>query len=181
MMQESNIQLLKYPIGVFEKPQEVTEAILATWVKDIIDLPQQLRQAVANLTEEQLEIPYRPDGWTVRQTVHHVADSHINAYIRFKLALTESTPTIKPYEEGLWAELPDGKNAPIEWSLELLEMLHKRWGMLLENLSEREYAKKFYHPATRHENSLKIITGMYSWHGRHHVAHINTLRKRMDW
>jgi hypothetical protein len=180
-MQKDDIELLKYPIGQFEKPQEITESILAEWILDIKRLPQQLTDAVEGLNKEQLATPYRPDGWTVRQTVHHVADSHINAYTRFKLALTESIPTIKPYEEQLWAELSDGKNAPIEWSLTLLEALHLRWGMLLENMTKADFNKQLFHPATRHTNPLNVMAGMYSWHGRHHVAHILELRKRMNW
>jgi uncharacterized damage-inducible protein DinB len=130
-MQKDDIELLKYPIGQFEKPHEITESILAEWILDIKRLPQQLTDAVEGLNKEQLATPYRPDGWTVRQTVHHVADSHINAYTRFKLALREYSYD-KTYEEQLWAELSDGKNAPIEWSLTLLEALHLRWGMLLK-------------------------------------------------
>ena len=177
-MQELTLEQLRYPIGTFQKPAEITQEILHSWIADIEVLPELLRQAVAGLTEEQLLLPYRPQGWTVRQTVNHVADSHANAFIRFKLALTEDTPTIKPYEEHLWAELEDGKNASIEWSLVMLEMLHKRWVMLLKSMTTDQFERKFMHPETKHLNALRSVTGMYSWHGKHHTAHITSLRER---
>ncbi len=178
-MQESTLEQLRYPIGTFQKPVEISVEMLANWIIDIEALPELLRKSVEGLNEEQLLLPYRPGGWTIRQTVNHVADSHANAFIRFKLALTENTPTIKPYEEQLWAELEDGKNAPIEWSLTMLEMMHKRWVMLLKSMSEEQFDCKFMHPETKHINSLRTVTGMYSWHGKHHTAHITELRKRM--
>jgi DinB superfamily len=178
-MQEPTLEQLRYPIGNFHKPAEITQEIIDTWIADIEALPALLKKAVEGLTEEQLLLPYRPDGWTVRQTVNHVADSHANAFIRFKLALTEDLPTIKPYEEQLWAELEDGKNAPIEWSLVMLEMLHKRWVMLLKSMDSDQFERKFMHPQTKHINSLRTVTGMYSWHGKHHTAHITSLRERM--
>jgi uncharacterized damage-inducible protein DinB len=178
-MQEQTLEQLRYPIGTFQKPAEITIEILANWITDIEALPELLRKAVEGLNEEQLLLPYRPGGWTIRQTVNHVADSHANALIRFKLALTEITPTIKPYEEQLWAELEDGKNAPIEWSLTMLEMMHKRWVMLLKSMSDEQFESKFMHPETKHINSLRTVTGMYSWHGKHHTAHITELRKRI--
>jgi DinB superfamily len=178
-MQEPTLEQLRYPIGTFQKPAEITQENINDWIADIEALPALLRKAVEGLTEEQLLLPYRPDGWTVRQTVNHVADSHANAFIRFKLALTEDVPTIKPYEEQLWAELEDGKNAPIEWSLVMLEMLHKRWVMLLKSMNSDQFERKFMHPQTKHINSLRTVTGMYSWHGKHHTAHITSLRERM--
>ena len=178
-MQEPTLQQLRYPIGSFQKPSEVNQEMLLGWIDDIEKLPDLLRKAVDGLTEEQLLLPYRPEGWTVRQTVNHVADSHANALIRFKLALTENTPTIKPYEEQLWAELEDGKNAPIEWSLTMLEVMHKRWIMLLKSMTDEQFDHKFMHPETKHFNALRTVTGMYSWHGKHHTAHITELRKRM--
>jgi hypothetical protein len=177
-MQEPTLEQLRYPIGTFQKPAEITQETLTHWIADIEALPELLRKAVEGLTDEQLLMPYRPDGWTVRQTVNHVADSHANAFIRFKLALTEDLPTIKPYEEQLWAELEDGKNAPIEWSLVMLEMLHKRWVMLLKSMTADQFERKFMHPQTKHINSLRSVTGMYSWHGKHHTAHITSLRER---
>ncbi len=178
-MQESTLQQLRYPIGNFQRPVEITPEMLAGWIIDIERLPELLRKAVEGLTEEQLLLPYRREGWTIRQTVNHVADSHANAFIRFKLALTEYNPTIKPYEEQLWAELEDGKNAPIEWSLAMLEMMHKRWTMLLKSMTDEQFSRQFMHPETKHLNSLRTVTGMYSWHGKHHTAHITELRKRM--
>jgi hypothetical protein len=178
-MQDLTLEQLRYPIGVFKKPEIVTPEMLSGWISDIEALPAQLRAAVEGLTEEQLLLPYRPDGWTIRQTVNHTADSHANAFIRFKLALTEENPTIKPYEEQLWAELEDGKNAPIEWSLVMLEMIHKRWIMLLKSMTEEQFDRKFMHPETKHLNALRTVTGMYSWHGKHHTAHITSLRSRM--
>jgi DinB superfamily len=178
-MQEPTLEQLRYPIGTFQKPVEISVEMLANWIADIESLPELLRKSVERLNEEQLLLPYRPDGWTIRQTVNHVADSHANALIRFKLALTENTPTIKPYEEQLWAELEDGKNAPIEWSLTMLDMMHKRWVMLLKSMTEEQFESKFMHPETKHFNSLRTVTGMYSWHGKHHTAHITELRKRM--
>lgn len=179
MPDEIPLQQLRYPIGSFEKPSSNDKDLLNTWIKDIEMLPAQLRQAVEGLTAEQLELPYRPQGWTIHQTINHVADSHLNAFCRFKLALTEKLPTIKPYEEQLWAELEDGKNAPIEWSLIMLDVLHKRWVMLLKSLSNEQFQRKFLHPETKSENALWVVTGMYSWHGKHHTAHITQLRKRM--
>jgi uncharacterized damage-inducible protein DinB len=178
-MTEPTLEQLRYPIGTFNKSEEITEKVLHNWIIDIENLPQLLKDAVNGLSEEQLQIPYRPGGWTIQQTVNHVADSHMNAFIRFKLALTENLPTIKPYEEQLWAELEDGKNAPIEWSLTLLDVLHKRWIMLIRSMSDSDFNRKFMHPETKHENSLRVVTGMYAWHSKHHTAHITELRKRM--
>jgi hypothetical protein len=139
-----------------------------------------MRDAAAGLSEEQLNTPYRPGGWTVRQVIHHVPDSHINSYVRFRLALTEEEPIIKPYEENRWAELPDARTAPVELSLDLLEMLHRRWTLLLNDLGKAELAKAFRHP------ELGLVTlernvALYAWHGRHHTAHITELKKRMEW
>ena len=178
-MQEPILEQLRYPIGTFQKPLEITPEMLSGWITDIENLPELLQKAVEGLTEEQLLLLYRPGGWTVRQTVNHVADSHANAFIRFKLALTEHNPTIKPYEEQLWAELEDGKNAPIEWSLTMLEVMHKRWIMLLKSMTDEQFNHQFIHPETKHLNTLRMITGMYSWHGKHHTAHITELRKRV--
>jgi len=178
-MQNHALQKLRYPIGNFQKPTEITQEMLLGWIADIENLPELLLKSVEGLSEQQLLLPYRPEGWTVRQTVNHLADSHANALIRFKLALTEDVPTIKPYEEQLWAELEDGKNAPIEWSLIMLEVLHKRWVMLLKSMTEQQFSRLFKHPETNHLNTLKTVTGMYSWHGKHHTAHITELRKQM--
>ncbi len=180
-MTEHELYHLRYPIGKFVPPDHITDAHLKTWISDIENLPSQLRKAVKKMTVGQLETPYRPDGWTVRQVVHHTADSHMNAYIRFKLALTEANPIIKPYEEQFWAELEDGKNADINISLALLDNLHKRWVILLHSLKEADFEKTFFHPASQQSVSLRAAAGTYSWHGRHHLAHITELIKRENW
>ena len=171
---------LRYPIGKFEKPTEITGKHVQLWISDIERLPSQFRSATQNLTDEQLDTPYRPDGWTVRQVVHHVADSHINAYIRFKLALTEANPTIKPYAENLWAELPDSA-MPIDVSLVLLENLHLRWATILRGMTETDFERTYFHPESLQKSALRSVVGMYSWHGRHHLAHVENLKMRLGW
>jgi uncharacterized damage-inducible protein DinB len=170
---------LSYPIGTFSFEDPLTREVVEKWVKEIEMAPFQLREAVSNLSEEQLDTPYRPGGWTVRQVVHHLADSHMNSYIRFKLALTEDQPTIKPYFEDRWAELPDSK-LPIEISLSLLDALHGRWVTLLRSLTEVELDKTFVHPDSGVQKVGHTI-GLYAWHARHHIAHITSLRKRLGW
>lgn len=178
-MKDAALDQLRYPIGTFQKPTEITQEMLLDWITDLENLPALLRISVEGLSEQQLLLPYRPGGWTIKQTVNHLADSHANAFIRFKLALTEAIPTIKPYEEQLWAELEDGKHAPIEWSLTMLEVMHNRWTMLLKSMTEEQFARQFIHPETKNLNTLSTVTGMYSWHSKHHIAHITELRKRM--
>jgi DinB superfamily len=173
---------LKYPIGAYTAPEKITAQHIKTWIRDIQTLPVELKKATAKLTEEQLDTPYRPDGWTVRQVIHHVADSHANAYVRFKLAMTEENPTIKPYEEHLWAELEDGKNAPISLSLPLIVALHKRWVVFLKSIDKKDLAKRsYFHPESKKTTSLAVVLGLYSWHGRHHLAHITSLIQRNNW
>ncbi|MDQ3223410.1 MAG: putative metal-dependent hydrolase [Gemmatimonadota bacterium] len=150
-------------------------------IGEIAAAPGHLREAVAGLTAEQLETPYRPAGWTVRQVVHHLPDSHLNAYTRIKLALTEEEPTIKPYEEARWAELPDARTGPIEPSLALLESLHQRWLLLLRQLRPSDFERRFRHPEHGRIFQVEEAVAMYAWHGRHHVAHITSLRRRMGW
>ena len=169
----------RYPIGKFEFKDEMTKDVVKKWIKEIEELPGLLRAAVKNMNMEQLDTPYRSGGWTVRQVVHHLADSHMNAYIRFKLALTEGNPTIKPYMEEKWAELPDSK-LPINVSLDLLASLHKRLVQLLHNLSPDDLKRTFLHPATGQVTVGKNI-GLYAWHGRHHLAHITALSSRKGW
>jgi uncharacterized damage-inducible protein DinB len=164
---------LQYPIGRFTLPDSTTAQQRQTWIREIARAPQELRAAVAGLSQEQLDTPYRPGGWTVRQVVHHVPDSHINAFIRFKLALTEDQPAIKPYDEARWAMLPDAA-LPVEASLDLLDALHLRWVCLLEAMSEREYQRTFAHPESGVWR-LDQYLAQYAWHGRHHVAHIALL------
>jgi len=172
---------LKYPIGKYEKPDQITEQQLKLYIADIQDFPAKLETAVGLLTDEQLNTPYRPQGWTIRQVVHHCADSHMNSLIRFKLALTEDKPVIKPYFEDRWAELTDSQNYPIEPSLVLLKSLHARWTHLLVGLNESQFERKFIHPEHGKEFSLKENTGIYAWHGKHHLAQIISLVKRMNW
>jgi hypothetical protein len=171
---------LSYPIGRFQFPDAVTEDQRCRFIDDIEAAPAHLRAAVSGLSPEQLDTPYRPGGWTVRQVVHHVPDSHLNSYVRFRLALTEDQPTIKPYDEKRWAELADARTAPIEPSLALLESLHRRWVLLLRSFDPDDFARSFRHP------ELGLVTlernlALYAWHGRHHVAHITSLRERMRW
>lgn len=160
----------RYPIGKFQFAGEITESVVAGWINEIEALPGLLRKAVEELDDKQLDTPYRPGGWTIRQVVHHLADSHMNAYVRFKLALTEENPTIKPYEEGKWAELADSK-LPVEISLSLLESLHHRLVHLLRSLSPADYKKTFIHPDSGVVSAGTNI-GIYAWHGRHHLGHI---------
>ncbi|MGE7602573.1 YfiT family bacillithiol transferase [Peribacillus sp. NPDC097675] len=169
----------RYPIGYFELEGEMTPSLIESWIQEIEALPKSLREAVQDLDEEQLDTAYRVEGWTVRQVVHHLADSHMNAYIRFKLALTELQPVIKPYEEAKWAELSD-YTLPIEISLSLLEALHQRWTTLLHNLSPSEMKKTFIHPDSG-EVSVGENIGIYAWHGRHHLAHITSLSNCKNW
>lgn len=171
---------LRYPIGRFAHDGPVTDADLARWIADIESLPSNLRAAVAGLDDAQLDTPYRPGGWTVRQVVHHVGDSHLNALARFKLALTEDTPTIKPYAEARWADLADHR-LPAEYGLALVEALHARWVPLLRSLDRVALARTYVHPEKGRTLALDWTVGMYAWHGRHHVAHITTLREREGW
>ena len=172
---------LRYPIGKFEAPGSYTPALRQQFIADIEAAPGALRRAVAGLSAAQLDAPYRPGGWTVRQVVHHVPDSHLNAYVRTKLALTEDEPTIKPYEEGRWAELIDGRTGPVETSLSLLDMVHNRWTMLLRSLTPEQLARRFRHPDHPGLQSVDWILALYAWHGKHHVAHITSLRERERW
>lgn len=168
----------RYPIGKFEFTGKISTAQREQWIREIETQPARMRQAVEGLSEDQLNLPYREGGWTLRQVVHHVADSHINAYTRFKLALTEDNPTIRPYFEDRWAELPDSM-ADIGVSLALLEALHQRWVILLKALSEADYERTFQHPESGTTTSLAYNLGTYAWHGNHHLAHITSLRTRL--
>ena len=172
---------LRYPIGKFSFPEQVTDAQCRQWIDEIAAAPAALRAAVAGLSPEQLDTPYRPGGWTVRQLVHHVPDSHMNAYVRFKLALTEDEPTIKPYEEARWAELPDVKTVPVSVSLTLLDMLHERWLGVLRTLSPADRRRGFRHPEHGRVLTLEQALALYAWHGRHHAAHVTALRERSGW
>ena len=171
---------LRYPIGQFNPPSIISEKMLKQWINTIATFPSRFRNTVENLPEEILSTPYRPEGWTVRQVVHHVADSHMNSYIRFKWALTEDSPTIKAYDEVAWAELPDSKQEPIEISLNILESLHARWTLLLNSMTQDQFARTFTHPATGKSTQLDYNVGMYAWHGEHHLAHVTSLLKRLS-
>ncbi len=171
---------LSYPIGKFQWAGASGEADRRKYIAQIEETPAKLREAVKGLTDAQLDTPYRDGGWTVRQVVHHLPDSHMNAYVRFKLAVTESEPTVKTYEQERWAELLDAKSAPIEPSLALLESLHQRFVMFLKSLTAADYGRKLKHPELG-EVVLEKYVAMYAWHGRHHVAHISSLRERRRW
>lgn len=172
---------LRYPLGQYE-PKPFTIEQKVEWLADIKFLPQLIESAVLNLDEAQLQTPYRDGGWTLNQVVHHVADSHINAYCRFKVALTEDNPTIKTYDEKLWAELHDVQKLPINISITLLHAIHARWYEALKYVSDDEWNNRtLYHPEHKKTLRLWYMLGMYAWHGQHHVAHINSLRERMKW
>jgi hypothetical protein len=171
---------LRYPIGKLDVPETITDAERQQYIQDIAEAPAKLRAVLQGLTPEQLDTPYRLGGWTVRQVVHHLPDSHMNGYVRYKLALTEDEPTIKPYDEARWAELPEAKTGPIEVSLTLFESLHQRWVMMLKAMKAEEWSRSLVHPE-RGKMSLDKYTALYAWHCRHHVAHITELRKRMGW
>jgi hypothetical protein len=171
---------LRYPIGKFHFEGPLTAPQKQTALDDIATAPAILRAAVKGLSEAQLDTPYRPSGWTVRQVVHHVPDSHLNSYVRFKLALTEDEPTIKTYAEDLWAELADTKATPVEVSLTMLDALHDRWVRLLRSLSPEEWKRTFRHPELG-AMTLEKTLSLYAWHGRHHVSHITSLREREGW
>lgn len=174
------MQDLRYPIGEHDVLAAVSDVQLQAAIRDIAELPRRLRAAVQGLGEAQLDAPYRPGGWTVRQVVHHLADSHLNAYIRLRLALTEESPTIRPYDEKQWAELPDARRLALEPSLSILSGLHERWSNLLESLSREQLERKLSHPEI---GSLSVaqLTCLYGWHSRHHLAHVTHLRERSGW
>jgi len=171
---------LKYPVGKYIT-QPFSGKIFGEWLTDVKYLPQHLENAILNLDETQLDTPYRDGGWTLKQVVHHVADSHMNAYIRFKLGLTEDNPVIKPYDEAAWAEMVDTKNLPLNISLTLLHALHSRWYEILENLTEADLNRTLFHPEHKKQMTLWYLLGMYAWHSRHHTAHITSLRERKGW
>ncbi len=172
---------LRYPVGKFDWDAPVSESDYPRLIAEIADAPGALRSAVAGLSHDQLETRYRPGGWTVKQVVHHVPDSHLNAYTRFKLALTEEEPTIKPYDETAWAELPDSQQVPIDVSLTLLDSLHVRWVSLLRSMSAADLGRGLRHPEHDRVITLGQMLALYAWHGRHHVGHITALRKREGW
>jgi hypothetical protein len=171
---------LRYPVGKYVKCESLTPEQRADVIGQIAATPKKLRDAVAGLSHQQLDTPYRPGGWTVRQVVHHLPDSHMNSYVRLKLALTENDPTIKPYEEQLWAELADSRDTPVEVSLTLLDALHQRWEILLRSMRPEDFSRTLRHPALG-PMPIDNLINIYAWHGRHHVAHITALREREGW
>jgi hypothetical protein len=172
---------LQYPIGRFRRPENPAPEQAAGWIDEIATLPADLRSAVKGLSEAQLDTPYREGGWTLRQVVHHVADSHLHAYCRIRFALTEPEPAIQPYNEATWAELPDARSGPIEVSLALIEALHTRWAALARTLTPEELKRVYHHPEHAKPMVVDSTLAMYAWHGKHHVAHITGLRQRMGW
>jgi len=174
------MEKLRYPVGKFSFDAEVSPEKRRAWIREIERLPAELRRAVSGLSPRQLDTPYREGGWTVRQLAHHLADSHMNSFIRFKLALTEPTPTIKPYDQDLWATTADVTGADVEPSLALLDGLHARWARLLSSLSAADYARQLNHPENGVQ-TLDRVLQLYAWHCRHHVAHIDSLRQREGW
>ena len=177
-MDDKSRASLKYPIGIFQMPALIDAQQLESWIAKIEAFPRLLRLEVRGLTEAELQQSYRPEGWSIVQLVHHCADSHMNSFIRFKLALTEDTPQIKPYFEDLWARLPDAERFPIESSLQLLEGLHARWCQLLRSISDSDLQKGFIHPESNEMISLKRNIGIYAWHGEHHLAHIRIAKNK---
>ena len=171
-----NLEQLKCPVGKFVKPEFVNKEIIDSAISEIENFPSLVKFEIQNLEEKDLQLRYRPEGWTITQVVHHCADSHINSYMRFKLALTENVPTIKPYEESLWAELPDNNLSPFV-SLKLLDALHEKWVYILKSLSEEDLNKEFIHPDQSEKISLKENISIYSWHCRHHLAHIRQAKE----
>ncbi|MEO9513913.1 MAG: YfiT family bacillithiol transferase [Flavobacteriaceae bacterium] len=180
-MEKDTLEQLRYPIGLYEIPKEITKKQLNDWISVLEHLPQRLVDMVSPLSEIQLETPYRPGGWTVRQLVHHISDSHHHSYTRFKWALTEDNPVIKPYLEKEWSKLFDAKSAPIQMSLDHLKAVHAKLVYLLKGLSSKDLQRKFTHPEDNMESTLEENVGRYAWHGSHHFAHIANLIEREGW
>lgn len=168
---------LRFPIGKFQAPTTIDQNQIRTWIQTIKDFPKQVQNEIEGLSEQDFEKQYRPDGWTITQVINHCADSHMNSLIRFKLALTENHPTIKPYFENLWAELADSKHFPVSSSLKILEGLHERWVFILENMAASDLEKTFIHPETNEKISLKTNIGIYAWHCEHHLSHIKLAKQ----
>ena len=177
----TNLDSLRYPIGPFTIPDHFSEEIIEDWIQQIATLPTRLRKEVEQLNDTQLDSPYRPEGWTIRQVVNHLADSHMNALLRFKLTLTEDNPVIKPYSEQLWAELVDSKTMPITPALSIVEGVHTRLVALLNAMSEEDFERSYIHPQYQREYKLKEVLALYAWHGNHHLAHITSIKQTMGW
>jgi len=172
MKNNLDIEKLKFPTGKFQKPDSISDNDLKTWIATIENFPTKIKALTSTLSLEELNWVYRPEGWSIKQVAHHCADSHINSFVRFKLALTEDIPTIKPYEEALWAELVDGNSDDISPSLQIIEGVHARWVFLLKSLGSTELKKQFFHPGNNKTSCLDEIIGLYAWHCNHHLAHI---------
>lgn len=180
-MKAADLEKLKYPIGKFTNPKQFTPEYISEKILEISSFPERLKSETIHLSTQQLDTRYRPDGWTVRQVIHHCAESHMNCYIRLKWALTENNPVIKAYDETLWSELPDSLQMPIEPTLTLLEGLHFRLAYIMSHLSQADLDKSFIHPENNSEYSIKQIIGTYAWHGNHHLAQITNLKKEKNW
>lgn len=178
-MNQQDLEKLKYPIGRYQAPNEFSEKQIRDWVNALAEFPVRLRSTVENLSDPQLDTTYRPGGWTLRQVIHHLADSHMNAYIRVKLAITEENPHIRPYNEAIWAECEEAKFGNIDVSLALLEQLHQRWVLFLRTLKPTDFDRTYFHPEHQNNYDLKHLLGLYVWHGEHHLAHINETLQRL--
>lgn len=180
MNSEQDLQQLKYPTGKFSTPENYTPEFRSHCIAKFKELPGKVKQATFNLSDDQLDVPYREGGWSVRQIVHHLADSHMNSFARFKLTLTEDVPTIKPYEQDLWVAGPDGK-LPIRHSLSILDGVHARLSHVLDHMSKEDFDRKLFHPEMKKELDLNSMMALYAWHGHHHLAQITELKKRKNW
>ncbi len=178
---EHTFEQLKYPVGRYQQPADYTPELIKEWISILKVLPSWMDACIENLDEHQLKVPYRPGGWNIQQVVHHVADSHMNAYIRLKLALTEDNPAVKPYEEAAWAELIDSQIVPVNVSVTLIHALHRRLVALLENMQPADWALTYFHPEHKRNFPIWEMVAMYAWHSRHHTEHIRQLRERMGW
>ena len=181
MTNQTSKEEIRYPIGKVRLPQVITAQDIKTWISILEETPERLKYLVRNLNEKQLDTPYREGGWTIRQVLHHMVDSHMNSYIRFKWTLTEEEPVIKAYFEDRWADLPDTKDAPVDLALQTLEALHAKWTYLLQGLNPDQLKRCFIHPESNSKVSLEQNIGIYAWHSEHHIAHIEQLMKRRGW
>ena len=176
-MERTELKKLRFPIGGFKKPEIISQSIIKEWIKIISDFPQKVSDEIIDLSEEELNWIYRPDGWSIKQLVHHCADSHMNSFVRFKLALTEDVPTIKPYAEAAWAEMSDYDDVAIKYSLAILVNLHFRWTVLLKSLDNENLKREFYHPEMKKNIAVDLNIGLYAWHCEHHLEHIKLAKK----
>lgn len=177
----SNLEHKKYPIGRFEVPDNICDIKLSEYIKVIKNFPEKLKSLVENFSDEQFDTQYREGGWTVRQLINHIADSHINSFIRLKLALTENNPVIKPYDEAKWAELQDSLNMPVKAAMKMIKGTHQRWTVLLKSMTNKQFERTFHHPETHQDQDLRTYLAHYAWHCNHHFAHIENLKKEKNW